>query len=96
MVVVDPILRRRVQRQLWWTGRLPESVQWIEAKAAVPVLQQLRLIADQAGSERLVIIAETRPIIQLAPEGEGVEKRKHRIALTTATNLWAFMRLPSK
>jgi len=56
MVVVDPILRRRVQRQLWWTGRLPESVQWIEAKAAVPVLQQLRLIADQAGSERLVII----------------------------------------
>jgi len=37
-------------------GRLPESVQWIEAKAAVPVLQQLRLIADQAGSERLVII----------------------------------------
>lgn len=56
MVVVDPILRRRVQRQLWWTGRLPESVQWIEAKVAVPVLQQLRLIADQAGSERLVII----------------------------------------
>jgi phosphatidylglycerophosphate synthase len=45
-----------VQRQLWWTGRLPESVQWIEAKAAVPVLQQLQLIADQAGSERLVII----------------------------------------
>lgn len=56
MVVVDPILRRRVQRQLWWTGRLPESVQWIEAKAAVPVLQQFRLIADQAGSERLIII----------------------------------------
>jgi uncharacterized protein (TIRG00374 family) len=56
MVLVDPILRRRVQRQLWWTGRLPESVQWIEAKATVPVLQQLRLIADQAGSERLVII----------------------------------------
>lgn len=56
MVVVDPIHRRRVQRQLWWTGRLPESVQWIEAKAAVPVLQQLRLIADQAGSERLVIM----------------------------------------
>jgi phosphatidylglycerophosphate synthase len=55
-VVVDPILKRRVQRHLWWTGRLPESVQWIEAKAAVPVLQQLRLIADQAGSERLVII----------------------------------------
>jgi phosphatidylglycerophosphate synthase len=60
MVVVDPILRRRVHRQLWWTGRLPESVQWIEAKAAVPVLQQLRLNADQAGSERLVIIDGNR------------------------------------
>jgi phosphatidylglycerophosphate synthase len=45
---------------LWWTGRLPESVQWIEAKAAVPVLQQLRLIADQAGSERLIIIDGNR------------------------------------
>jgi len=60
MVVVDPILRRQVQRLLWWTGRLPESVQWIEAKAAVPVLQQLRLIADQAGSERLIIIDGNR------------------------------------
>lgn len=56
MVVVDAILRRRVQRQLWWTGRLPESVQWIETRAEVAVLQQLRLIARQAGSERLVII----------------------------------------
>jgi phosphatidylglycerophosphate synthase len=60
MVVVDPILRRRVHRQLWWTGRLPESVQWIEAKAALPVLQRLRLIADQAGSERLIIIDGNR------------------------------------
>lgn len=56
MAVVDPILRRHAQRQLWWTGRLPESVEWIEAKAEVPVLQQLQLIAGQAGIERLVII----------------------------------------
>jgi phosphatidylglycerophosphate synthase len=56
MVLVDPILRRYVQRQLWWTRRLPESVQWIEAKAGVPVLHQLRLIADQAGGERLVML----------------------------------------
>ena len=56
MVVVDPILRRRVQRQLWWTGRLPESVQWIEAKPDVSVLQLSQVIAAQAGSERLVII----------------------------------------
>jgi uncharacterized protein (TIRG00374 family) len=56
IVLVDPILRRYVQRQLWWTRRLPESVQWIEAKAGVPVLHQLQLIANQAGSERLVVL----------------------------------------
>ncbi|HET8922478.1 MAG TPA: lysylphosphatidylglycerol synthase domain-containing protein [Candidatus Acidoferrum sp.] len=56
MVVVDPLLRRHVQRQLWWTGRLPESVQWIEAKPDVSVLQLSQLIAAQARSERLVIM----------------------------------------
>jgi phosphatidylglycerophosphate synthase len=56
IVLVDPILRRYVQRQLWWTRRLPESVQWIEANAGVPVLHQLQLIANQAGSERLVML----------------------------------------
>jgi len=45
-----------VQRQLWWTRRLPESVQWIEAEAGVSVLHQLQLIANQAGSERLVML----------------------------------------
>jgi hypothetical protein len=59
IVVVDPILRRHVQRQLWWTRRLPESVEWIEAKAAVPVLQQLQLITAEAGSRRLVAIDGT-------------------------------------
>src|SRR5260370_8875718 len=54
MVAVDPILRRRVQRQLWWTGRLPESVQCIEANPAVPVFQQSRLMPVHAGRERLV------------------------------------------
>lgn len=56
MVVVDPILRRHVQRQLWWTGRLPESVQWIEAKADDSLLNRLQLIAAQTGSERLIVI----------------------------------------
>jgi phosphatidylglycerophosphate synthase len=55
-VVMDSVLRQRVKQELCRTGRLPESVHWIEARAAVPVLQQLRLIAAQAGSERLVII----------------------------------------
>ena len=56
MVIVDPILKRYVQRRLWWTGRLPESVQWIEANAEISVVQLLRLIAIKAGSARLLII----------------------------------------
>ena len=56
VVVDEPVLRRCVQRELCSTGRLPQSVQWIEAKADVSALQRLQLIATQAGSERLVII----------------------------------------
>ncbi len=56
IVIVDPILRPGVQRELCSTGRLAESVEWIDGKADLPVLQRLQLIASQAGSERLVII----------------------------------------
>jgi len=56
MVVVDPIARLSVQRELFFTGRLPESVQWIAATAGVSLPQQLRLMATQAASERLILI----------------------------------------
>lgn len=56
MVVVDPVLRRSVEQELRSTGRLPESVEWIEAKTEVPIMRRLQLIADQAAGERLVII----------------------------------------
>jgi uncharacterized protein (TIRG00374 family) len=56
MIVVDPIARLIVQRELFFTGRLPESVQWIAAAAGMPLSQQLRIMATQAASERLVLI----------------------------------------
>jgi phosphatidylglycerophosphate synthase len=56
VVVLDPINRRRVQRDLFFTGRLPESVQWIETAAGTSLVEQLRLIATQSHSERLVLI----------------------------------------
>jgi phosphatidylglycerophosphate synthase len=59
IVMVDSILRPRAQRELHSTGRLPESVQWIEANADVSVLQRVQLIAAQTGSKRLVIIDGT-------------------------------------
>jgi phosphatidylglycerophosphate synthase len=56
MVMIDTVLRPRAQRELHSTGRLPESVEWIEANAGVSVLQRGQLIAAQTGSKRLVII----------------------------------------
>ena len=56
MIVVDPIARLSVQRELFLTGRLPEPVQWIAKDAGAHLAQQLRLMATQAGSERLVLI----------------------------------------
>jgi phosphatidylglycerophosphate synthase len=56
MVVVDPIARPSVQRELFCTRRLPESVQWIEAAAGTSLSQQLRLVVAQGGSERLILI----------------------------------------
>ncbi len=56
MVVADPITRRKVQRALFFTGRLPESVEWIEAAAGISLSQRLLLIANKAPGERLVLI----------------------------------------
>jgi len=56
MIVVDPIARLRVQRELFFTGRLPESVQWIAEAAGTPLSQQLQILATQAGSEHLILI----------------------------------------
>jgi uncharacterized protein (TIRG00374 family) len=55
VVIDDPARRRRVQRELRSTGRLPQSIQWIDAEADISVWQQLHLIA-QEGSKRLVMI----------------------------------------
>jgi len=55
IVIVDPMLRPRVQRELSLTGRLPGTVQWIEANADVS-LQRLQLIAAKTGSKRLIIL----------------------------------------
>jgi uncharacterized protein (TIRG00374 family) len=55
-VVIDPILRRRVQSEWSSIGRLPESVEWIETRAEFGNLQRLQLIAAQTGSERVIIL----------------------------------------
>src|SRR6202166_4191013 len=56
LVVVDPILRRQVQSELSSTGRLPESVQWIEARADLTLSQGLGIVAAHACDERVIIL----------------------------------------
>jgi phosphatidylglycerophosphate synthase len=60
IVVADPITKRRVQRALFFTGRLPECVEWIEAAAGASLSQRLLLIVNKAPSERLVLIDGNR------------------------------------
>ncbi len=60
MVVADPAIRRKVQHALFFTGRLPESVEWIEAAAGASHSQRLLLIVNKARSERLVLIDGNR------------------------------------
>ena len=56
IVVVDPLSRPRIQRELVRTRRLPESVHWIEVDSSASLSQRLRLIAAQAATEHLVLI----------------------------------------
>jgi len=56
MVVADPITKRKVQRALFFTGRLPESVEWIEAAAGASLSQRLLLIVNKTPSEWFVLV----------------------------------------
>ncbi|HEU0368013.1 MAG TPA: lysylphosphatidylglycerol synthase domain-containing protein, partial [Candidatus Acidoferrum sp.] len=56
MVVADPTIKRKVRRALLVTGRLPESVEWIDAAGGASLSQRLLLIANKVPSERLVLI----------------------------------------
>jgi len=55
-VVADRLTSLSVRRELSSTGRLPNSVQWIETAAGASPLQALELIAKQLSNERLVFV----------------------------------------
>jgi phosphatidylglycerophosphate synthase len=56
MVVADRTINRNARRALFFTRRLPESVEWIDAAAGASLSQRLLLIANKLPSERLVLI----------------------------------------
>jgi uncharacterized protein (TIRG00374 family) len=60
MVVADPTIKRNLRRALLFTGRLPKSVEWLDAAAGASLSQRLLLIANKVPSERLVLIEGNR------------------------------------
>jgi phosphatidylglycerophosphate synthase len=56
MVIADANTKRIVQRGLFFTGRLPECVQWIEVPPNASFSEHLVLFATQARSERVLLI----------------------------------------
>jgi len=95
MVVIDRMAKRNVQRDLLWTGRLPESVQWIEAGAGDSLSQVLKLIANLMGRERLVLIDGNTTyhpsLLRKASEWKG---EGSALALTSAEKLVWIHALP--
>jgi phosphatidylglycerophosphate synthase len=95
MVVADPITKRKVQRALFFTGRLPESVEWIEAAAETSLSQRLLLIASKAPSERFVLVDGNRTyhpsLLKKAAEWKGGSAA---LALTSGDQLAGIFALP--
>jgi len=94
MVVADGITKRRVQRALFFTGRLPESVEWKEAAAGTSLSQRLLLIAN-ALSERVVLLDGNRTyhplLIKKAAEWNDGSTA---LALTSGDQLAGIFALP--
>jgi phosphatidylglycerophosphate synthase len=55
-VVADAATRRCAPDELMHTGRLPESVQWLEANADASLRDRLRLVASRVKSQRVILV----------------------------------------
>ena len=56
LVVADTPARKSAQQEMMRTGRLPESVQWLEANAQTPLRDRLSLVASKVNSQRVVLV----------------------------------------
>jgi phosphatidylglycerophosphate synthase/CTP:molybdopterin cytidylyltransferase MocA len=95
VVAADPTTKRKAQRALFFTGRLPESVEWIETAGGSSISQRLLLIANEAPSERLVLIDGNRTyhpsLLRKAAEwNDG----RSALALTSGDQLAGIFALP--
>ena len=56
IVVADAATRKSTQQELARTGRLPESVQWLEVSAEASLREQLHLVGAEVRSQRVVLV----------------------------------------
>jgi phosphatidylglycerophosphate synthase len=95
MVVADPATKRKVRRALFFTGRLPESVEWIEAAVGTSLSQRLLLTANRAPSERLVLIDGNRTYHpSLLQKAAAWTNRNTALALASGDELAGILALP--
>jgi uncharacterized protein (TIRG00374 family) len=95
MVVADPITKRKVQHALFFTGRLPGSVEWIEAAAGTSLSQRLLLIANKAPSQGLVLIDGNRTYHpSLVKKAAEWNDGSTALALTSGDELAGIIALP--
>jgi phosphatidylglycerophosphate synthase len=95
VVVADPATRRKVRRALFFTGRLPESVEWIEAAVGASHSQRLLLIANKPPSERLVLIDGNRTYHpSLLQKAADWNNERSALALATDDELAGIFALP--
>ena len=92
-VVADAGTRQRTQRELMATGRLPESVQWLEANADASVRERLCLVAAKISSPRVVLVdGSTIYNTSLIRQASEWNDERRVLALTSAdipTGLYA-------
>ena len=95
LIVADRNTRERVQHCLERTGRLPGSVQWMEAKDD-SFFEALRVVTAQTAHERIVLVDGTTTyhpsLIRMAGEWNG---ERGVLALTGVGKLAVILPLPT-
>jgi phosphatidylglycerophosphate synthase len=94
-VVVDHDKRVSVQREILLTGRLPESVEWMEVAPGASCSEQLEFIATQSRTERVVLIdGNSTYHPSLIRKASEWKEDRVALALTTGDELVGIYALP--
>ena len=88
VVCTDTVTRRNAERELLAMGRLPHSVDWLEARSDTPLPQLLRQIMSEPGRAHMMLVAADSTyypaLFRQASEWDGETRA---LALTTSDRL---------